>query len=61
MQKIEDFEAEAKARMKWIIYKEKEILIDDYSNLFPKQFAPLIKQITNLTFKSGKIMLIKKP
>lgn len=60
MQKIEDYQSEAKARMKWITYKGKEILIDDYSNLFPEQFAPLVKNIVELTFKSGKkdILLI---
>ena len=54
MQEIEDYVAEAQARMKWITYKGKEILLDDYSNIMPEQFAPLIQQITNLTFQSGK-------
>ena len=54
MKEIKDFEAEAKTRMKWITYKGKEILIDDYSNIMPEQFPPLIKKITSLTFKSGK-------
>ena len=60
MQEIEDYVAEAKARVKWITYKGKEILLDDYSNIMPEQFAPLIEQITNLTFQSGKkdILLI---
>ncbi len=60
MQKIEDYEFEAKTRMKWIIYKGKEILIDDYSNLSPEHFAPLVKNIVELTLKSGKknILLI---
>ena len=60
MQEIEDYSAEAQARMKWITYKGKEILLDDYSNIMPEQFPPLIEQITNLTFQSGKknILLI---
>ena len=60
MQKIKDFEAEAKARMKWFEYKDKEILLDDYTNLYPEQFAPLVKNIANLTLESGKkdILLI---
>jgi hypothetical protein len=60
MQEIEDYGAEAQARMKWITYKGKEILLDDYSNIMPEQFPPLIEQITNLTFQSGKknILLI---
>lgn len=60
MQEIEDYVAEAQARMKWITYKGKEILLDDYSNIMPEQFASLIEQITNLTFQSGKkdILLI---
>ena len=60
MQGIEDYDAEAKARMKWITYKGREIFRDDYSNIMPEQFAPLIEQITNLTFQSGKknILLI---
>ena len=60
MQKIEDFEAEAKRRMIWTTHQGKEILIDNYSNLYPEQFAPLINHITNLTFESGKkdILLI---
>ncbi|MHA2036067.1 MAG: hypothetical protein ACW98X_06510 [Promethearchaeota archaeon] len=60
MQQIEDYVAEAQARMKWTTYKGKEILLDDYSNIMPEQFPPLIKQITNLTFQSGKkdILLI---
>ena len=60
MQEIEDYSAEAQARMKWITYKGKDILLDDYSNIMPEQFPPLIEQITNLTFQSGKknILLI---
>lgn len=60
MQKIEDYDTEAKARMKWINYKRHEILLDDYTNVFPEQFAPLVKRITDLTFQSGKkdILLI---
>ncbi len=60
MQKIEDFEAEAIVRMKWFNYKGKEILLDDYTNLYPEQFALLVKNIANLTLKSGKkdILLI---
>ncbi|MFW9989060.1 MAG: hypothetical protein ACFFC3_10415 [Candidatus Odinarchaeota archaeon] len=60
MQEIKDFDTEAKKRMKWISYKENEILLDDYTNIYPEQFAPLIKRITDLTFKSGKkdILLI---
>lgn len=60
MQKIEDFDTEAKARMKWINYKGHEILFDDYTNVMPEQFAPLVQRITELTFQSGKkdILLI---
>lgn len=60
MQEIKDFDAEAKKRMKWINYKGQEILLDDYTNIYPEQFAPLIKKITDLTFQSGKkdILLI---
>ncbi len=60
MQEIKDFDTEAKKRMKWITYKENEILLDDYTNIYPEQFAPLIKRITDLTFQSGKkdILLI---
>ena len=60
MQVIKDFDAEAKKRMKWINYKGQEILLDDYTNIFPEQFSPLIKRITELTFESGKkdILLI---
>ncbi|MFX0029160.1 MAG: hypothetical protein ACFE8B_08120 [Candidatus Hermodarchaeota archaeon] len=60
MQKIEDYDAEARARMKWINYKGHEILLDDYTNIMPEQFAPLIKRILNLTIHSGKkdILLI---
>ncbi|MHA1988130.1 MAG: hypothetical protein ACW98D_15955 [Promethearchaeota archaeon] len=60
MQEIEDYSTEAQTRMKWIDYKGKEILLDDYSNIMPEQFPPLIEQITNLTFQSGKkdILLI---
>jgi len=60
MKEIEDYSAEAQARMKWITYKGKEILIDDYSNIMPNQLPPLIENITNLTFQSGKkdILLI---
>ena len=60
MQEIEDYGAEAQARMKWITYKGKELLLDDYSNIMPEQFPPLIEEITNLTFQSGKkeILLI---
>ena len=54
MQEIEDYEAEAKARMKWISYKEHKILLDDYSNIMPEQLPPLIERKTNLTFQSGK-------
>jgi hypothetical protein len=54
MQKIEDFEVEAKVRMKWLNYKGKEILVDDYTNLYPEQFAPIVKIIANLTLESGK-------
>jgi hypothetical protein len=60
VQEIEDYSTEAQTRMKWIDYKGKEILLDDYSNIMPEQFPPLIEQITNLTFQSGKkdILLI---
>jgi hypothetical protein len=60
MQKIEDYDTEAKARMKWINYKGHEILLDDYTNVMPEQFAPLVQRITDLTFQSGKkdILLI---
>jgi len=60
MQKIEDYDAEAKIRMKWLKYKGYEILLDDYTNVMPDQFAPLIRRITELTFQSGKkdILLI---
>jgi hypothetical protein len=60
MQKIEDYDREAKVRMKWINYKGHEILLDDYTNVLPDQFAPLVKRITELTFQSGKkeILLI---
>ncbi|MFX1376947.1 MAG: hypothetical protein ACFFA0_14170 [Promethearchaeota archaeon] len=60
MYKIENYDAEAKARMKWITYKRHEILLDDYSNIMPEQFAPLIERILNLTIQSGKkdILLI---
>ncbi|MHA1933632.1 MAG: hypothetical protein ACW96X_13900 [Promethearchaeota archaeon] len=60
MQQIEDYVAEAQARMKWITYEGKEILLDDYTNILPEQFPPLIEQITTLTFQSGKkdILLI---
>jgi hypothetical protein len=60
MQEIKDFDAEAEARMKWITYKGHEILLDDYSNIMPEQFPPLIKRVTDLTFKSSKkdILLI---
>lgn len=46
--------------MKWITHKGIEILLDDYSNIMPEQFPPLIENITNLTFQSGKkdILLI---
>jgi hypothetical protein len=46
--------------MKWINYQGHEILLDDYSNIYPEQFAPLIRRITELTFESGKkdILLI---
>jgi len=40
MQEIEDFDAEAQVRMRWITYKGKEILLDDYSNIMPHQFPP---------------------
>ena len=60
MQNIENYDAEAKARMKWINYKGHEILLDDYTNIMPNQFAPLVERITNLTLQSGKkdILLI---
>jgi hypothetical protein len=60
MQEINDFDAEAKARMKWIQYKRREILLDDYTNVMPEQFGPLVKRILNLTIQSGKkdILLI---
>jgi len=60
MQEIKDYDVEAQTRMKWITYKGKEILLDDYSNIMPEQFPSLIERITNLTFQSGKkdILLI---
>jgi hypothetical protein len=60
MQEIKDLDTEAKSRMKWITYQGKEILLDDYSNIYPEQFPPLIKRIIELTFESGKkdILLI---
>lgn len=33
MQEIEDFDTEAIARMQWITYQGREILVDDYSNI----------------------------
>ena len=46
--------------MKWITYKGKEILIDDYRNLQGKDFPPLVNTILNLTLQTGKkdILLI---
>ena len=60
MLETESLETLAKERMKWLTYKGHEILLDDYSNLKPDVFLPLINVVTDLTFKSGKenILLI---
>ncbi|MFX1568530.1 MAG: hypothetical protein ACFFCV_09195 [Promethearchaeota archaeon] len=60
MREIKDLDAEAKKRKIWFDYQGHEILLDDYTNVFPDQFASLIERMTELTFESGKkdILLI---
>ena len=41
-------------RVKWINYKEKEILYDDYTNLQGDEFVEAIKVISNHLMNSGK-------
>ena len=41
--------SEAESRMKWITYKGKDILYEDYTNLTGNQIAQLVPAITKIT------------
>ena len=45
---------EAKPRLKWITYKEKEILIQDYTGLQGDDIARIMPAMTDQIIKSGK-------
>jgi len=46
--------SEAKPRLKWIIYKEKEILIQDYTGLQGDDIARIMPAMTDQIIKTGK-------
>ncbi|KKM16282.1 hypothetical protein LCGC14_1687390 [marine sediment metagenome] len=45
---------DVKERLKWITYKEKEILYEDYTNLTGNEIAIRVPIFSHLEFKMGK-------